>query len=266
MEPFIQDHSSMLEIEAWKKQQHDLYVGITTRDGGISKPPYDSFNLGLHVNDCKQDVLVNRSHLATLLGFPLTNWVMGEQTHGTSIHLVTTNDKGKGATDHLTTLAGVDGLITKENNVLLTAMFADCVPLYFWDKETNWIGIAHAGWRGTVQQMAGKMVDALQRSGANIATLQVAIGPAISYQYYEIDQRVYDQIPLSLRDQVTSKTNESHYFLDLSTLHREILLEKGIHSEHIYQTNYCTYHDDKFFSHRREGGKTGRMLGFIGRK
>lgn len=265
MEPFVQTRTSILELERWQVLDPYLQIGFTTRNGGYSHQPFTSFNLGLHVNDRELDVLKNRQQLADILSFPMSYWVMGEQVHATEIQLVTEKDIGKGAKDHTSTLQGVDGLITNEANVLLTAMFADCVPLYFWDPSTNWLGIAHAGWRGTVGQMAAKMVEKLKQSGADSKTLRIAIGPAISSVAYEIDQHVYEQIPMKWRNKVTVSTGISHYLFDMQQLHYDILLEQGIDAKHIYRTSYCTYSNELFFSHRRDNGKTGRMLGYIGR-
>ncbi|CQR47779.1 Laccase domain protein [Paraliobacillus sp. PM-2] len=266
MEPFIQTHSSIVELKNWHDSNPNLTVGLTTRKGGVSEPPFDSFNLGLHVNDNKVDVLTNRKLLSQLLHYPIENWVMGEQTHGVAIHVVTPDDKGKGAFHDSTALQDTDGLITKERNVLLSAMFADCVPLYFWDTSTNWIGIAHAGWKGTVNQMAGCMVEKLQEQGANLDTLLVAIGPSIAYCNYEIDQYVYDHIPAKWRNLVTNQLDNSNYLFNLSKLNYYILIDQGIQPKNIYQSSLCTYSDSLFFSHRYENGQTGRMLGYIGRR
>ncbi len=266
LEPFIQVHSSFVELNTWQKADSQLVVGFSTRHGGVSKAPFDTFNLGLHVNDNQQDVVTNKNKLSQLIDYPLDHWVMAEQTHGTNIHLVTAADKGKGAFQYETSIQDTDGLITKEKNILLTAMFADCVPLYFWDQKTGWIGIAHAGWKGTVKQIAGKMVQALKDNGANVDSLYVGIGPSISQGNYEINDFVFNHIPIEFREQVTEKVSDKNYLLNLSSLNYYILVKHGIHLENIYQTNFCTYSNPLFFSHRYENGQTGRMLGYIGKR
>lgn len=266
MEPFKQINESIMELSINPNWNKKLVAGITTRFGGESDAPFSSLNLGFHVPDNPKRVLNNRLKVAELLAFPIHNWVMGEQTHETKIHVVTKDDSclGAGAFSNKDALKGIDGLITKQKKVLLTAMFADCVPLYYWDPTTNWIGIAHAGWRGTVNQMAKHMVDKLKSVGADVASLQVVIGPAISSSNYQVDDKVYQAIPGSWQDKVTKKSGEKHYLLDLPMLHKLILIDAGINPEHIFLTNYCTYQDNLFFSHRKEDGKTGRMLGYIG--
>nr|WP_255639801.1 peptidoglycan editing factor PgeF [Aquibacillus saliphilus] len=242
-----------------------LKAGITTRLGGISKSPFDSMNMGLHVPDNPEDVLKNRMILSNILDVSLDNWVMGEQVHGTEINLISQDQIGRGSRSHQDTLAGIDGIITNQSGVLCTAFFADCVPLFFYDPETKWIGIAHAGWRGTVDQIAVKMVDRLIGVGVNKESLLAAIGPSISSSNYEVDAQVIAHVPEYMKDIAAKANKNGRYLLDLRQLNKEYLLQAGILDENISVTNYCTYTDEKlFYSHRRDQGKTGRMLGFIG--
>ncbi|MBM7571746.1 peptidoglycan editing factor PgeF [Aquibacillus albus] len=264
MEPFLLNNHSTLLIEDWKKDAPTLVAGITTRDGGVSKGSFASLNLGFHVPDTPEHVLENRESLAEFLKIPLRNWVMGEQTHQTKVVVVSHADAGKGAFEHRSTLNGVDGIITSERGLLCTAMFADCVPLYFFDPITGWIGIAHAGWRGTVNKMAKEMVDSLVNQGVDVQSLRVTIGPCISQFNYEVDDKVVDHIPNNWKEKVVKRTKTGRFLLDLRKLNQEILLDSGVLGENIKVTNFCTFQDDKFFSHRRDNGMTGRMLGFIG--
>ncbi|MEW9676553.1 peptidoglycan editing factor PgeF [Lentibacillus sp. L22] len=264
-EPFNQHTDSILLIDTWKQINPKLCAGFTTRNGGVSKQPFSSFNHGLHVQDDKQDVLNNRKRLAQMLGFPLQDWVGAEQVHATEIITVTDDDKGKGSVSLEDSLAGVDGIITNKPGILCTAFFADCVPLFFFDQTTGYIGIAHAGWKGTVNRMAEKMVKQLQHTGSDVRHLNVIIGPCISQANYEVDQRVIQSIPTQLQKHTVKKLANHRYLLDLKQLNKEILLQCGVFRHNIGITNYCTFRDESlFFSHRRDHGKTGRMLGFIG--
>ena len=140
-------------------------AGITTRNGGVSEAPFHRLNMGLHVSDDPSSVLENRKRLAKELNLPLEKWIIGEQVHGTEVKTVDRSSTGAGAASVATAIPLVDGLITNEKNVVLGAFYADCVPLYFFDPSTHWIGIAHAGWKGTVNGMAGKMIEALEEKG-----------------------------------------------------------------------------------------------------
>lgn len=241
----------------------NLVAGITTRHGGVSQSPFDSLNIGLHVKDNEEHVKKNRQLIAEELNMPIERWVIGEQVHGTNIHVV----KG-GISDRKdkTSVPAIDGLITKQPGILLGAFFADCVPLYFWDSTSSWIGIAHAGWKGTVSLMGKHMVEALQNQGVNISTLHAAIGPAISKANYQVDTKVYKKIPDQFISKVTKEVGEEQYLLDLPRLNELILIEAGLSGKNIHRTNYCTYNDSLFYSHRRDHQQTGRMLGYIGKR
>ncbi|MDL4839983.1 peptidoglycan editing factor PgeF [Aquibacillus rhizosphaerae] len=265
MEPFQKiDNSTTLMIKEWMDEQSNLVAGMTTRHGGVSKSPFATMNLGFHVQDEYQDVLDNRHLLSSILQQPLDNWVMGEQIHGTKVKVINEIDLAKGAKYHEDALSGVDGLLTNRPGVLCTAMFADCVPLFFYDSNSSWIGIAHAGWRGTVNKIAVEMILAFVEQNVDIKTLKVAIGPCISKMAYEVDEKVIQNIPETFKSNVITSTGSGRYLLDLRQLNREIIMQAGVLEENISVTGYCTYQHDIFFSHRRDNGTTGRMLGFIG--
>ncbi|MCF3942509.1 peptidoglycan editing factor PgeF [Oceanobacillus alkalisoli] len=265
MEPFIIKEKQLMRLINWKELSQDLVAGISTKNGGVSQGDFSSFNCGLHVHDSIENVLDNRRTLSDLTGFPLENWVAGEQVHGKKVQLVTASDKGKGAISTATALKNVDGILTKEKGIMLTAFFADCIPLFFYDPEEKIIGIAHAGWKGTVKEIAKEMVAQFAANGSVRENILVTIGPGISWNHYEVDEYVASQITKDVRDKVLTVKSDNHYLLDLKELNREILLHCGILRHNIDMTNYCTYREhDLFFSHRRDQGRTGRMLGFIG--
>ncbi|WP_254391839.1 peptidoglycan editing factor PgeF [Terribacillus sp. DMT04] len=255
-----------MELGGWSAPNR-IVSGITTKNNGVSKSPFDSLNMGLHVGDKDADVIQNRELLAGEIAFPLANWVLGEQVHGTEIAVVQKKDAGRGSKSLSDSIPSVDGLITNEPGLLLAAFFADCVPLYFSDAKTGWIGMAHAGWRGTVGDMAGKMIAALGSQGANPANIEAMIGPCISKHKYEVDDRIFQQIPERFRAQVLTASGESDkYYLDLQALNRLYLLDAGVKDAHIKTAPFCTYEMPEFYSHRQDQGKTGRMIGFIGMK
>ena len=263
-EPFIKADPSFFAINAWQTGHPRLVTGFTTRDGGVSKEPYDSLNFGLHTDDRPEDVIKNRELLAGLLHVPLEQWVLAEQVHSNRVAVVTEADSGKGTRDYHTSLTGMDGLITNRKNILLAAFFADCVPLFFFDPETELIGIAHAGWKGTVQNIAGEMIGKLAGLGARKENIMAAIGPSISGGCYEVDDSVISQIDIRHRTAAKEKEN-GRYLLDLRRLNAELLKEHGLAEAHISITQRCTLTDEAhFYSYRRDQGRTGRMLGFIG--
>ncbi|MCT2538047.1 peptidoglycan editing factor PgeF [Aquibacillus koreensis] len=267
MEPFEKaDERDLLIINEWTKLNEQLIAGITTRHGGVSSAPFRSMNLGFHVPDNHEDVLVNRQIISRQLQIPLEKWVMGQQTHGTSVAIVSDQDAGRGAKNQIDSISGVDGLITNEKGLLCTAMFADCVPVYFFDPKTGWIGIAHAGWRGTVNQIVVQVINSLVEQGSHLRDVMVVIGPCIGKHAYEVDKNVIDHIPDSYKPNVVTRKTNGHYLLDLRQLNKDILMDLGLEEKNIAVSQYCTYEDQMFFSHRRDQGLTGRMLGFVGYK
>ncbi|KGX88527.1 peptidoglycan editing factor PgeF [Pontibacillus litoralis] len=267
-ERFQHIHPSYLQLTKWTAANPQLKAGMTTRLGGEGVAPYDSFNLGWHVPDAHEIVLRNRQKLAQLLEFPLQNWVSGQQVHGTLIHQVTKQDVGKGALSQASAIPQCDGLLTNEKGVLLTAFYADCVPLLFHDPINGWIGIAHAGWRGTVAGIGSKMVQALIERGAKASNIRVAIGPSITGEAYEVDDHVVKHIPSCYRQEpFVVEKHDGKYMLYLQRFHKQLLLNEGLSEHHIDITQYCTYRNEElFFSYRRDNGQTGRMLAFIGMK
>ncbi|WP_246521360.1 MULTISPECIES: peptidoglycan editing factor PgeF [Ornithinibacillus] len=262
---FQYDGNSLLHINKWMEMEPNLTVGFTTRHGGVSKQPFHTNNMGLHVFDDVEDVLVNRKRLATTLHIPLDNWVSGEQVHHSEVHIVDSQDAGRGAITVESSLIGIDGLISNQKGILCTAFFADCVPLFFFDPVTKYVGIAHAGWKGTVARIAEKTILKFIQLGSAPKDIRVAIGPSISTENYEVDNYVKNRIPQEFHDVVLIETGHDHYLLDLKQLNVEILVQAGVFRSNIDVTSYCTYRDENlFFSHRRDQGKTGRMLGYIG--
>lgn len=261
----------MLLVSPIPARNGKIVSGFSLRAGGRSKPPWATLNLGLHVGDDDTDVIANRELLAGDLGLPLERWIFAEQVHGTEIAAVTAARCASGARTLATVIKGVDGLMTRELDVCLALCFADCVPIYFYTTDPEAVAILHAGWRGTVGLGARKMVERLARELqlSSMAKIHVIIGPAIGRTDYEVDDQIIQRVrllkPLIWRDAVVPREN-GHYWLDLKALNRAVLIDAGIPEQNIAVTGYTTSrHPDLFFSHRRDHGRTGRMLGFIGR-
>ncbi|NMH72247.1 peptidoglycan editing factor PgeF [Bacillus sp. RO2] len=270
-EPFVLEKEQTLSLPEWKGNASNLIVGFTTKNGGVSEGQFSTLNMGLHVNDSVDAVCQNKEILASRLNIPTKNWVGCDQTHEDKIIKVNSHDKGKGVYSYSTALAGTDGIYTDSENILLTLCFADCVPLYFYSKEHSLVGIAHAGWKGTVKNIAGNMINRWMEDGVNIDTIQVAIGPAISAQAYIVDDhvvnRVMDALPDVEKGTYMKEVSRGQYALDLKKVNFELLLKAGVKERNILCSSFCTSSNESlFFSHRRDKGKTGRMMSFIGLK
>lgn len=262
MEPFhYEEHRGvpMMLVSAWSEESASLTVGISARDHYSLHRPQDK----------AQEVVPNRRRLAHSLGFSLAAWTCAEQVHGKHIRRVTRAERGAGSRTKESALPSTDGLVTDEQDVLLTAFFADCVPLIYWSPESGAIGLAHAGWRGTVAGIARAMVQRMQREfAADPENLRVAIGPSIGACCYEVDDRVitalHHLIPAP-SDRIVQPKSNGRYMLDLKRANVEVLRGSGINDRHMQVTAYCTScHDWLFHSHRRDGQQAGRMVAWIG--
>lgn len=280
MEPFVraQEVPSLLKISSWMPFG-DISAGFTGRGGGRGSAPYDSFNAALHVGDNPSTVLANRQLLAETLGFRLEDWTCGEQVHGCRVATVTAKDKGRGARSREDAFADTDGLITDVPGVLLTSFYADCVPLYFYDPVAGAVGLAHAGWKGTVLEIARMMVIEMERIfGSRPEHVRAAIGPSIGACCYEVDETVLKRVRSleGVHDDkdwqeaasvLAPSASSDKAMLNLKELNRRIMIKAGILPSHIECTTWCTSCSvDIFFSHRKENGITGRMTSWIGLK
>lgn len=283
MEPFVQgkENLQLLHLETWRQEYGEITAGFTGRQGGASKEPYDSLNCAFHVGDAPEDVLGNRVALAEALNFKPEDWTCGEQTHGADIAVVREADRGRGQKDRASAFQSTDGLLTDVPGVLLTSFYADCVPLYFYDPVHRVVGLAHAGWKGTVAQIADAMVKKMEAVyNSDPHDIVAAIGPSIGDCCYEVDDYVMEHVrrlETDLKDRVeasdsaelyrASITDKSKYMLNLKEMNRRIMIKAGILPTHIECTTWCTScNTDLFFSYRKENGKTGRMTSWIGIK
>ena len=239
-------------LDGW----HGIQAWFTGRLGGASLPPYASLNLSRSVNDLPAAVMVNRRR-AIAAGVPLSvpTVVWARQVHGRDIAWV----------DGTQPDAVADGLLTRTPNVVLAMAFADCVPIWIVSDDQSMGGLVHAGWRGTVLDIAGAAVNAFEQAGEDPKHLKAAIGPSIGPCCYEVDEPVAEKVRrLEDGQQFLASTGPRHYQLDLWGLNRWLLMRAGIPEDAIVGAGLCTgCHPDWFFSHRREQARTGRMGGFL---
>lgn len=278
MEPFVKQNRqgpALFSIQSWHETDHVLTAGFTGREGGRGAGPYESLNLALHVGDKPGDVLENRKLTAEALGFSAEDWTCGEQVHGGRVAVIGEDDRGRGSRDRESAIQDTDGLLTNVPGVLLTSFYADCVPLYFWDPVQNVVGLAHAGWKGTVAGIAENMVRQMtEEYGSRPENIRTAIGPSIGDCCYEVDDRVMNHVrALELKYEVVhsdaplpfTDKGKGKYMLNLKEINRHIMIKAGILTDHIECTSWCTScRNDLFFSYRKDGGTTGRMASWIG--
>ncbi|NLJ86641.1 MAG: peptidoglycan editing factor PgeF [Firmicutes bacterium] len=243
----------------------NLVCAFSTRVGGVSQGPFASLNLGMHVGDDSQTVLINRQRLSHALGISLDEWVTAEQVHGGAVAVVTDSHRGRGAFSKELAVPGVDGLVTNTPGTWLVCFYADCVPMVFWDIAKGVVGIAHAGWRGALTNIGGAVVRAMQeRFGSPVGEIRALIGPAIGPCCYEVGEDVGEKFrSLFGNDVLTQRGGRMH--LHLPKANYQYLLDGGLLARNIYISRLCTAcNRDMFYSYRRDKGPTGRMAAVVG--
>lgn len=269
-EPFKLNEQSFFFIEQWEKINPKIIAGFTTKNSGFSLSPYKSNNMGLHVGDNRDHVVKNRKKVAEQIQMPLNRWVCLEQTHGNNVHYVNEKHWGSGATHYENSIKNCDGIYTDKPGTLLALMYADCVPTYFFAPNEKMVGIVHAGWKGTVKKIVQSLLSGWKDIGIDLSSIYACIGPSICGQCYIVDDKVIAEVEkmnLNNHERFFNNTEPGQYQLDLKGLNKALLTEFGINEKRIEVSNYCTScHESEFFSHRRDHGQTGRMMGFIGIK
>jgi YfiH family protein len=155
-----------------------VIAGFSCRGGGVSGDPYQSLNVGLHVGDRPDAVIENRRRLCVALGVRLAQWVGLEQVHGNRVAVVGRKHRGKGSVSLRNALPGVDAAITNVSGLVLAVLAADCVPLLFYDPVARAVGVAHAGWKGTLSGISRRVVEGMAREyGSCPEHIRVASGP-----------------------------------------------------------------------------------------
>jgi YfiH family protein len=241
----------------WKLPQ-GVRAAFTTRLGGVSAAPWDSFNVGAHVGDDPGAVAANRGRLRSLLDLKAEPaWL--NQVHGIAVADLAKIHGAKPAT--------ADAAIALEPNQTCVIMVADCLPVLFASGDGEVIAAAHAGWRGLAAGVLERTVAAMRVTPSGITAW---LGPAISQRHFEVGDDVREVfVAADARAATYFVPNErGRWQADLVGLARRRLARLGIES--ISGGEWCTFADrERFFSHRRDGhlhdGRGGRMAALIWR-
>jgi YfiH family protein len=243
-------------------------AGVThaaiTRRGGISPQPWASLNVGGTVGDDAARVLQNRWRSFQALGRPFESLYDVWQVHGKDV-ICTTQPRPPDEPPKR-----ADAILTDRPEVTLFMRFADCVPIYLYDPVRKVVGLAHAGWLGTVQRTAAHAVQAMQdRYGSKPADLLAGIGPSIASHHYEVGQEVIQQVERAfgadsraLLQPVHMDENIFKAQFDLWSANRLVLEEAGVRRIEVACICTACYIDD-WYSHRGENGRTGRFGALI---
>lgn len=240
---------------------------FSTRLGGVSEGEFTSMNMAFNRGDNPENVTGNYKRICKSAGFDFDSLTASAQDHNTFVRAVTSENKGVGIYKPRD-LHSVDALITNEKGVTLVTYYADCTPLFFVDTKQKAIGLAHAGWRGTVGRIGEKVVNKMtELYGTNPADIIAAIGPAISVCCYEVDNPCADNF-YALSDLDSSRfvfpKENGKYMIDLLETNRQILVAAGVKNENITVSDVCTNcNSELLWSHRATKGKRGTMSAFM---
>ena len=257
------DQSQLIRAD-WPAPAH-VQAWVTTRAGGVSTAPFDSLNLGHHVNDDAQAVAENRQHLT---GFCHARGSRGELIWLNQIHGIDVLEPRSSVLDEQSACTPIDAdaSSTADAGLALVVMTADCLPVFFTDIEGERVAVAHAGWRG----LCNGILEATAATFSPQQTLMAWLGPAIGPNSFEVGESVREAfIALAIDDELEatkaafSANKPGHYLADLYQLARIRLLRTGVSA--VYGGGLDTFSESsRFFSYRREAA-TGRMASVIWR-
>jgi hypothetical protein len=230
--------------------------GFMTREGGMSRGPYRSFNLAEWVGDDAKAVRANWECWGT--SYSATAVARLRQVHGNQVHTIGGHDE---------TRRTGDGMVTAVPGLVLGIFTADCVPVLLVDTESGVVGALHAGWRGTLANIIGAGIRAMIGLGARPEQIRAALGPSIGICCFEVDaalaNQFVQQIPQAISYRRSGRAGKS--YLDLRGIVRQQLLLAGVMSESITNVGPCTRCcENRFFSRRAGGATTGLQMSFIG--
>ena len=236
---------------------------FTTRFGGVSEGHLASLNLGIHRGDKPENVRKNYEILGEALGFSPEELVFTRQTHTNIVRAVDGSNRGEGLFREV--VPECDALVTDTPGVVLAAFTADCTPILLHDPVTGAVGAVHAGWRGTVADIAGNAVRAMgEQFGSRPEDIRAAIGPNIGPCCFETHGDVPDAVRAVLGEEAEGYIFPAgeKFRVDLKGVNAALLRRAGVRDIEI-STDCTACQPDRFWSHRRVGNDRGSLAAII---
>ena len=242
---------------------------FSTRVGGVSRGVHGTLNLGFKTQDDPLRVRQNRDLFARTIGIRTEQFVHVEQVHGDEVIEAKAGDRGR-CLNPGQYLGRADALVTREPRLALMVQVADCLPVLFHDPVRRAIGVAHAGWRGTVNHVAVKtLLHMGEVYGTNPSDVRVGFGPCIGPCCYEVGEDVYREFAgvFPWVEDVFRTGFAGNRMLDLAEANARQLIDIGVKRENLVYSGLCTVGKiGDFYSHRAEGSverPTGRFAAVI---
>jgi len=238
-----------------KNKKYRLFEGLPNSNLICAFSRRKRGNMSLVYGDTKH-ALNNRKDFLRELGINYEDLVCARQIHGKNIKYVEEQDKGKGALSYDSAIADTDGLITDKRNLPLAVFTADCLSIFLYEPKTPSIGLVHAGWRSSKENIAATVIELMQEKfNIKIKDLYVSFGPGIRGCCYEVGRDFGNFFPHELKEKA------GHYYLDLVKINKKQVLRLGVRDTNISDTKICTScQNEDFFSYRKEGNSCGRMM------
>ncbi len=252
MQRITQNELQYYQFDQWPQLTH----GVFTRHGGVSQAPWASLNMGGNVGDDPKAVRCNHERMYETLGVRDDRACSVWQVHSADVIIAT------GPVRQRRWLALADAMVTDKADTPLSMRFADCTPLLFHDPVQCVIGMAHAGWRGTVAGVGANVIQTMVQSyGCKPANIQAAIGPSIGPDHYQVGEEVVAAVQAyfgTTEGVIQRDVADGTAYLNLWEANCMDLKRAGV--EQIEIAGICTFEqNDDFFSHRAEKGRTGRF-------
>jgi YfiH family protein len=241
---------------AWLASQPGLVHAFTRR----------GYNMSLHAGPHFESSGRRRRDLCEILGLDFDRLTAARQIHGAEVVPVDRTLAGAGRDASAPAIPHVDGMVTVEPGVALLGMSADCPLVVLFDPRTPALGIAHAGWRGTLAGIAGRLVQQMQRAcGSRPEHLFGAIGPCAGADQYEVQQDVI-RLAAARWDEHGRyfHARDGRSYFDLRAANIDQLRACGVSSDQIDIASFCTIQDERFYSYRRDGAATGHAALVVG--
>ncbi len=218
-------------------------------------------NMSYYSNeDSFNEIVDNRDRILKEIGAEGKQLFYAKQTHSSNIYIIDEDSPEAEYED-------IDGFVTDRKDVVILTQYADCLPIFYFDKDKKVIGLIHAGWRGTDK---GIQIEALKKMqeiyNSKYENIIIGIGIGIKKCCYEVGKEFYGNFHSKYDKEIINKSFEirnEKYFFDLEEFNYNLFLQEGIKKENIIKSNICNYCSDNFFSYRKEKEKSGRNAAII---
>lgn len=260
----IIQHNGVRLVQSGSFPQNEVFYGFSTRNGGVSKAPYSALNLGLSRDEPRENILRNFHILCDAFNLEYERLVIVNHEHGSNVIQVDSTHCGRGLSRE--PLPFCDGLITNDPSVTLVTAHADCGAIFLYDGANRAIGLAHAGWKGTLKRVGTELVRSMQNAfGTRPADLIAATGPCICFDCFEVGAEIGEQFVGEFGcERIAKPGRAGKAYVDIRAAIEIQLEECGILPQNISLMPLCTFErSDLFYSYRRDKAKTGAMVSVL---